>query len=263
MPLQKPSGLSPEHAAQFQDSSIVRAYRHRKPYSDEAFNILSQLAGSPEPRILDLGCGTGDLTMGLARFARQIDALDISEEMLSEAKRRPLSSRQVQWILSPAETAPISGPYDLVTAAQSLHWMDWPVVFAKIKTALKPGRFLAIVERGYVNRAWWNDEFQSIIDFYSTNKDFQKYGLIEELQSRQLFRLAGTQKTSPIPFRQSVGDLIEAFHSRNGFSRERMGESAAAFDQAAAVHLAKFAKDGMLDLGATTSITWGNVCPQK
>ncbi len=257
--ISKPSGLAPEHAAQFQDSSIVRAYRHRKPYSQQTFTVLAELAGVREPTVLDLGCGTGDLTIGLASFAERVDAIDISSEMLEEAKLRSFTIHNVRWILSPAETAPISGPYDLVTAAQSLHWMDWPMVFEKLKAVLKPGKFLAIVGREYVDKSWWNTDFQAIINRYSTNKEFQKYDLVEELERRHLFQIVGERKTDAMPFQQRTEDLIEAFHSRNGFSRERMGESAAAFDRAAAQHLSTFANGGMLNLGAVSNLTWGRV----
>ncbi len=58
-----------------------------------------------------------------------------------------------------------------------------------------------------------------------------------------------------------VGDLIEAFHSRNGFSRNRMSApSAEAFDREARAHLLSYADgDGFLNLGSVGTVTWGTI----
>lgn len=131
----KPSGLSYEHASQFQDASMVHAYRHRVPYPAQTFDVLRELAGTPEPTVLDLGCGTGDVTVGLASFASRVDAIDVSAGMIAVATQRSLTRNNVQWLLGFVESAPVSGPYDLMTAGQSLPWMDRPVVFCQAKTA--------------------------------------------------------------------------------------------------------------------------------
>jgi ubiquinone/menaquinone biosynthesis C-methylase UbiE len=256
----KPSGLSREHASQFQDASIVRAYGHRVPYPKQTFDVLRELAGAPAPTVLDLGCGTGDVTVGVADFADRVDAIDVSPEMIGAAEERTLTRSNVRCILGLVESAPVSRPYDLVTAGQSLPWMDWPVVFTKLKAVLRPGRFLAIVERDYAANAWWDDAFQAIINRHSTNREYEKFDLVSELETRSFFKLSGRRTVGPDPFRQSVRDLVEAFHSRNGFSRDRMTASAAArFDEEATQHLSTFAENGMMNLGAVGTVTWGEL----
>jgi SAM-dependent methyltransferase len=259
----KPSGLSPEFAAQFEDPSIVRAYPRRSPYPPETFEVLANLAGVAQPAILDLGCGTGDLTVGLSAFASTVDAVDSSAEMIAAARVRPTPRCNVRRLEAAAETVPVAGPYDLVTAGESLHWMDWEAVLALIRRVLA-GRFLAIVERDYARRAWWDAAFQAIIDRHSTNKAYQPYDLVAELTRRGLWSVAGECTTAPIPFRQTVDELIEAFHSRNGFSRDRMAaDEARQFDDEAAGHLTRFAEDGFVDLGAIGRVVWGTVCPRS
>src|SRR3712207_9196681 len=56
----KPKGLGPEYGAQFQDHSVADAYPTRPPYPPEVFQILFGLIEDQAPRVLDLGCGTGD-----------------------------------------------------------------------------------------------------------------------------------------------------------------------------------------------------------
>lgn len=78
--------------------------------------------------------------------------------------------------------------------------------------------------------------------------------------NREVSRVSGQRATGPDPFRQSVTDLVEAFHSRNGFSRDRMAPGAAArFDEEVALHLSRFAENDKLELGAVGRIIWGEL----
>ncbi len=119
-----------------------------------------------------------------------------------------------------AEDAALDGPYSLVVAAESLHWMDWSVVLPKVAAELVPGAYLALVERGEEGLAW-SAELGQLISMYSTNKEFRSYNLVHELKIRGLFQEVGRRPTAPVPFDQSIDDHIELMHSRNGLSRDR------------------------------------------
>ncbi len=257
-PISKPTGLTPEYAAQYQDLSIVQAYRHREPYPEETFKILAEVARAKTPRVADLGCGTGDLTLGLSRFAGHVDAVDFSPAMLKEARHRADEIENIEWIEAIVEAAALAGEYDLIVAGDSFHWLDWQVAFDRIKGWLKPNACFAVIEREYVDKHWWTADLQRIINTFSTNRNYQKYDLIEELGKTGSFQISGDRWTEPVKFRQSAEDLIEAFHSRNGFSRERMGATRAAeFDAATHAALERFSRNGKLDLAVTARVTWG------
>src|SRR5262245_11507173 len=78
---QKPAGLAPEYAAQFQDRSVADAYHHRPPYPDEVFAILTGLITCEPRAVLDAGCGTGDIARRLAPLVARVDAVDFSPAM--------------------------------------------------------------------------------------------------------------------------------------------------------------------------------------
>jgi hypothetical protein len=66
----------------------------------------------------------------------------------------------------------------------------------------------------------------------TTNREYRTYDLIQELAARNLFHEIGRRSTAPALFTQSISDHIEAMHSRNGFSRDRMSiESTQEFDE--------------------------------
>ncbi len=156
-----------------------------------------------------------------------------------------------------AEDAALDGPYSLVVAAESLHWMDWSVVLPKVAAELVPGAYLALVERGEEGLAW-SAELGQLISMYSTNKEFRSYNLVHELKIRGLFQEVGRRPTAPVPFDQSIDDHIELMHSRNGFSRDRMtAESAADFDVRYGELLQEYCTDETVRISTTVTIVWG------
>jgi SAM-dependent methyltransferase len=258
----KPAHLGPEYGEQFRDESVVRAYAARPPYPGELFEWLAALQrparGLTGP-ILELGCGTGDLTFGLVGIADRLDAVEPSAAMLAAARRRAgADDRRIRWIEATAEAAAFEGPYALAVAAESLHWMAWDVVLPKVAAALAPGAVLAIVEREHVGPLPWDAELSRLIAAYSTNRAFRPYDLVAELTMRGLFREAGRRTTTPLAFSQSIADHVECMHSRNGFSRERMAaDAAAAFDAAYRELLERYCADGVVALRTVATLVWG------
>ena len=262
--LPKPKHLGPEYAAQFADRSVVAAYRHRPHYPAEVFEVLAGLiAATPHAAraVLDAGCGTGDLARHLVSQVDRLDAVDPSAAMVETGCRLPGGDDpRLRWIRGGIEEAPLDPPYALVTAGESLHWMDWAVALPRLRDALVPGGYLAIVGRG-TPAPPWAGELQRLIDRYSTNRDYQPYDLIEELETRGFFQKAGEHRTAPVPFRQSIDDYVESIHSQNGFSRERMTARAAAeFDAAVGELVSRTYPDGMVEMQVASTIVWGWPC---
>ena len=262
MPTPKPKHLGPEYGAQFGDASIVAAYRNRPPYPAEVFDILDGLMADGPRVVLDAGCGSGDLAIPLARIVERIDAVDPSQAMIDVARSRAEADvLPIRFINSSMEEATLSPPYVLATAAESLHWMDWDVVLPRFRQVLVQEGVLAVVGRVEQSNPWW-PELLTIIQSHSTNRDFQPYDVIEELETRHLFRTLGRRRTAPMPFEQTVADYIESVHSRNGFSRDRMTtDEADAFDTEARVLLERFAFDGRLRFKVAGSVVWGEPAP--
>ena len=257
MTLPKPAHLEPEYAAQFGDAAVVMAYPTRPPYPAAVFDLLAGLTVEPWVA-LDVGCGTGDIARRLAPRMQRVDAVDIAERMVARARTLPGGDAEnLRWQVAPLEDAALAAPYGLAVAGESLHWMQWERALPLLRAALAPGAVLAIVERAE-QPAPWSGALLDLIRRYSTNKAFQPYDLVTELERRALFTLSGATTTEPEPFSQSVGDYIESIHSRNGFSRDRMpAEDAAAFDTAVAALLAPHAPAGTLSLRIAAELRWG------
>lgn len=255
----KPAHLSAEYAAQFADRAVVAAYHTRPAYPDEVFAILESLLPRGETRVLELGCGSGDLTLRLSPRVGALDALDVSAPMLEVARARAGASHtNVTWILGPAETFASRASYSLIAAGESLHWMDWDVVLPACARWLRPDGVLAIVDRRLFEPVPWQRELDALLHTHSTNRIFERTDLVDELTGRGLFRETGRQVTKSVAIEQSVADYVESFHSRNGFSRERMSaESAAAFDESLRAAALRHCPDGVVRAGLTARVVWG------
>lgn len=108
--------------------------------------LLPDLSGA---RILDLGCGFGDF----ARYARSIGAdavvaLDVSQNMISEA-RRLTDDLSVEYVCNSIEGYnPPSESFDLVVSSMALHYVnDYRAVVDKVYGSLASGgKFIFSVE---------------------------------------------------------------------------------------------------------------------
>jgi SAM-dependent methyltransferase len=112
----KPRHLDAEYAAQFGDEEVAAAYRNRPPYPPETFVILESLLGSRPRTVLELGAGTGDLTIGLIPLVDRLIAVEPSRPMLVRGLRRTAAaSDHVEWLAVAAEDY----AFDLVTRRSS------------------------------------------------------------------------------------------------------------------------------------------------
>ena len=98
--------------------------------------------------LLDVGCGPGSLTLLLAPYVAAAIGVDADADMLSEAAR--LAHQQevsnVTWRHLRGEDLPADLPApQLVTFAQSFHWMDRPRVAAAVRSMLFDGGALVHV----------------------------------------------------------------------------------------------------------------------
>jgi SAM-dependent methyltransferase len=126
--------------------------RVRPGYPDELFDELTELAGlRPGARVLEIGCGTGQATMPLARRGYEVVAIELGGGLAEVARRNLAAFPAVEVVNAGFEDWPLpSEPFDLVFAATSFHWIDPAVRIAKPIDALRPGGALAVVSTHHV-----------------------------------------------------------------------------------------------------------------
>jgi SAM-dependent methyltransferase len=121
----------------------------RVPYPPQvATALVAALGLDGTGRLLDVGCGPGSLTLLLAPSVAEAVGVDADADMLTVAAQ--LADRQhvtnVVWRRLRAEDLPADLPAaDVVTFAQSFHWMDRARVAAAVRALLAPGGALVHV----------------------------------------------------------------------------------------------------------------------
>jgi SAM-dependent methyltransferase len=256
--IQRPAHLNEENASRFGAVGVAEAYPFRLPYSSDVLDIIERLVTDNPRAVLDLGTGTGDVARPLASRVDRVDAVDISAAMIERGRRLPGGDApNLTWIHAPAEDAPLSPPYALVTAGESLHWMDWDVLLPRLAGALTPHGNLAVVYRNELPPPW-QDKLMELIREFSTMRDYQDYDLIEVLVSRGLFQPAGTKTARTESVSQPVGDYVRSFHSRASLAAEAIGEERALeFDRRLEALLEPWRADGKVRLQWAPVVTWG------
>ena len=124
-------------------SSVAATYAAYRPhYPAELVELL--VRESPAHDLAwDAGCGSGQLSTALVgRFARVI-ATDPSAAQISAGVPGP------EYRVEPAENSTLAArSADLVVAAQSAHWFDWPAFVTEVGRVAVPGALAALVSYG-------------------------------------------------------------------------------------------------------------------
>jgi SAM-dependent methyltransferase len=116
--------------------------------------------------VLDLGCGTGILTVTFSRSGRSVVGVDPSAAMLDLARQRSDGST-VTWIHGDSRAIPTPGfDYAVMTGnvAQHLPAPDWQRTLRDLHAAMRPGALLAFESRNPAAPAWeqWEQEAPSL-----------------------------------------------------------------------------------------------------
>jgi SAM-dependent methyltransferase len=126
----------------------AEAYGSARPgYPDLLIDDLVAASAIPDGgAILEIGCGTGQSTVPLAKRGYAITAVELGRNLsrLAVVNLEPFSNATVacadfeRWDLEP-------GAYDLVISAQAFHWIEPTIGYPKAHAALRPDGHLALV----------------------------------------------------------------------------------------------------------------------
>lgn len=135
--------------------------QYRPEYPPELARLLSGLAPNKQQAV-DVGCGTGQLTLPLADHFDTVTGVDPSEEQIIHAKPRA----NIRYVCAAAEMLPLKdGSAALVTVAQAAHWFDLPRFYAEARRIGTTGTVIALISYGVLR--FESDELRDRFDqFY-------------------------------------------------------------------------------------------------
>ncbi len=118
----------------------------RPGYPTEIVDIIASSMESSASKVLEIGCGTGQITRPLAEQGYSITALEPGDELSILARRKLKAYPNVDVVEASFETWPgQKASFDLVLSAQAFHWIEPDYGCKKAAAVLKPGGAIALV----------------------------------------------------------------------------------------------------------------------
>lgn len=153
--------LTGMHNAESNDSRLAQVYETLCPWgtSDGFFlNLANETSGS---RILDLGCGTGQITLALADAGHRVTGIDPAAASLAVARAKA-GAKRVMWREGTSANAP-EAAFDLALMTNHVAQFitddgAWSALLSDLHRALVPGGRLVFDLRDPAARGWeaWN-----------------------------------------------------------------------------------------------------------
>lgn len=215
--------------------------RYRPNYPSVFLNDLIQTLGlDGTGRLLDLGCGTGQLTLALAGHVAEAVGVDPEAAMLTEAIRQAEEQRiaNATWTQGSSTDMPTdAGQFRVVTMGRSFHWMDRGQVLTALDGMVDDDGALVIANDTnlLLPSTPWQQAIQDIQrSFLPTHHKLVPPSTIDDRQTheqtlasspfsqvnRQVYeflrpwtieRVIGYLYSTSLPLRQLLGDRQSAF----------------------------------------------------
>ena len=231
----------PNEPGPFESTAYYYA-RFRKPYPQEIFRSITerfQLDGTGN--LLDVGCGTGLLSLPIAEKFEGVTGIDPDPEMIEEARHQAehLGVENAGFLVASGEDVePGMGKFRLVLFGSSLHWMDIDDVLARARAVLTSAGGIAIcgMPSLWGGESEWERAIVATVqrwlgaDRRAGSGPFpQSDRRFEEVISENGFTNISTDSTE-CEFHLDIPFIIGHLYSTSYCSRKMLGDRADAFE---------------------------------
>lgn len=156
--------------------------RYRRGYPPAAVDAITEAFRlGVDDLVMDLGCGSGQLSVPLAARVRAVVGVDPEPDMLMLARRTALRHgvANVSWLLGADSDVSAFGhllggrTVGAVTIALAIHWMDRDTLFRAIRPLLRPGGGIAVVTNGtplWLQDTEWSRILRECLEQWTGNR---------------------------------------------------------------------------------------------
>jgi ubiquinone/menaquinone biosynthesis C-methylase UbiE len=132
-------------------SAAPRYARHRSGYPSEEVDLLAAQVGLDAGRqAIDIVCGTGQLTVPLARHAGSVVAIDPVVGMLAHGRdaAQVAGLTNITWVQGDSTRLPelVEAGFQVATFAASFHWTDRAEAVEALDALLAPGASIVVID---------------------------------------------------------------------------------------------------------------------
>lgn len=172
-------------------------------------------------RILDVGCGTGAITKGIAEKVGakgQVIGIDRSEALIEEGKALFDFPTNLEFIVTGIFEYEPKEKFDLIVSARVLQWLDNPeAALSRMKTWLKPNGQISILDYNHEALSWIPQPPKSMQVFYQGFLDWR----------------------SNMGCNNAIADDLESYFKKTGFENIEVINSNEVYNKGAANFLHK------------------------
>ncbi|HSW78941.1 MAG TPA: class I SAM-dependent methyltransferase [Candidatus Babeliales bacterium] len=219
--------------------------KYRPSYPPELFSDIAAHFGlGGTGRLLDLGCGTGEMAIPLAGYFKDVLAIDPDRHMLNngQSKAKSLKVSNIEWQKGSSKTLKgVRTPFRLVTMGQSFHWMDQSSVLKELYRLLEPKSGIVIVggeQTPQNSRATKKDEIvKNLVSKYlgpkrrAGNNVYESSGINWEKDLFQKPPFSGFKKNEYLVLeRQNIDQIVGNLYSLSWAKKEHFGNQIFKFD---------------------------------
>jgi len=122
--------------------------RNRPAYPDALVDEACKVAGLANgDLVLEIGCGTGQLTRSLLARGLRVTALEPGDQLILLARENLRDAGDVEFLHARLEDTQLPREsYEAVFSASAIHWVDPDLSWRKIADALAPDGTLALIQ---------------------------------------------------------------------------------------------------------------------
>jgi ubiquinone/menaquinone biosynthesis C-methylase UbiE len=136
--------------------------RHRPTYPDALVDRACE-GIAPGAAVLEIGCGTGQLTRSLLARGLRVTAVEPGQQLLARARDQLQGLGDVQFVNARLEDASLPhAHYSAVFSASAIHWIDPDVSWRKAADVLVDGGTVALVSYFGLNDPHSADDQQAL-----------------------------------------------------------------------------------------------------
>jgi SAM-dependent methyltransferase len=235
----------------------------RPAYAASLFPHIARLCGlGHSHRVMDLGCGPGQIAVALAPFAGEVVGLDPEPEMLAIAAETasragvPVQFRQG----SSYDLGPDFGRFHLVAMGRSFHWMDRVETLRRFDAMIDPGGAVVLLHDDHpkVPDNRWVKPYRELIERYSEDDAGRRIRKSPDWLNHTAVLLdspfSRLEEVAVIERRHIPADmLVHRALSMSSTAPGRIGGNADALIAEIEVLMSEFVADGMVAEVVTSS----------
>lgn len=211
----------------------------RPPYAPALIAwVARRCALRKNQRVLDLGCGPGQLALGFSKFVSSVTAIDPEPEMIRVARAAASgqTAQNIEFIEGTADQVGAHlGVFRMVTIGRAFHWMDRVDTLVRLDQIIEPRGAVVLFGDSHLElpENQWHAEYRALLDRYGNGDASWRRRRAPGWIAHEAVLLASPfrmlERIGVIERRQiAVERLVDRAFSMSSTSREKLGTRAQA-----------------------------------